>query len=431
MNVLLIGSGGREHALAHKICQSPLLKNLFIAPGNAGTLGLSRQSPVKNIDLDISNHGETIRFCKKNKIDLVVVGPEVPLVAGIGDDLKAAKILVFGPGKKAAQLEGSKKFTKELCKRMQIPTADYESFDNCKAALEFLHTRTTPIVIKADGLAAGKGVTVAKTIKQAEKAVYDCFAGQHGNAGTQVIIEEFLEGEEVSFFAVCDGRNFISLATAQDHKRAFDGDEGPNTGGMGAFSPAPILTDELAKQVEIEIIAPTMLGMQELNASFSGVLYAGLILTDQGPKLIEYNVRFGDPECQVLMMRLQSDLLEILLASAKGDLSGINPVWLDNAALSVVMATRGYPGSYENGSKIGSLEGLENGGVKIFHAGTLQKEETLVANGGRVLNVTAMAPSISEARKKAYSIVEKIDWDKGFWRTDIGRKATKTIRETK
>ncbi len=428
MNVLLIGSGGREHALAYKICQSPLLDHLFVAPGNAGMQNLSTQDLATNINLEISSHGEIVEFCRKNQIDLVVVGPEVPLVAGLGNDLKAAGILVFGPSKKAAQLEGSKKFTKELCTKMQIPTADYGSFDSLEAALKYLKTKTTPIVIKADGLAAGKGVTVATTFQQAEKAIYDCFDGQFGKAGARVIIEEFLEGEEVSFFAICDGKNFISLATAQDHKRAFDGDKGPNTGGMGAFSPAAILTDKLTKQVESEIIAPTMQGMQELGADFSGVLYAGLILTDQGPKLIEYNVRFGDPECQVLMMRLKSDLLEILLGSAKGNLSGIKPVWHNEVALSVVIATKGYPGSYNNGSEIGSLEGLESEGVKIFHAGTLQKGGSLIANGGRVLNVTAMAPSINEARKNAYEVVEKIDWNEGFWRTDIGKKAAKDIK---
>ncbi len=417
MNVLLTGSGGREHALAYRICQSEKLGRLFVAPGNAGT-----QEIAENTDLDVSDHRETIGFCKKNDIELVIIGPEAPLVAGLGDDLREAGILVFGPGKDAARLEGSKKFTKELCARMQIPTAAHESFDDCGEAIAYLETRSAPIVIKADGLAAGKGVTVATSMEQAIAATKNCFDGQFGKAGAVVVIEEFLEGEEVSFFAICDGSKFISLATAQDHKRAFDGDEGPNTGGMGAFSPAGILSDEMARRVEREIIAPTLAGMEKSGHPFSGVLYAGLILTETGPKLIEYNVRFGDPECQVLMMRLKSDLLEMLLASAKGDLSGITPLWHDQAALGVVMAARGYPGPYARGSRILGTEGLDGAGVKIFHAGTLRKGESLIANGGRVLNVVAMAPSMGEARKKAYAAVEKIKWDDGFCRRDIGLK---------
>lgn len=420
MNVLLIGSGGREHALAYKIIQSPKINQLFIAPGNGGT-----DSFGKNINLDVGDHSKVIEFCGDNEIELVVIGPEAPLVAGLADELEKAKIAVFGPSKQAAQLEGSKKFTKELCDKMQISTAAYKSFAQLKPALDYIKGIEAPIVVKADGLAAGKGVTVAMSNEQAKNAIIDCFDGQFGDAGAQVVIEEFLSGPEVSFFAICDGENFISLSTAQDHKRAFDGDKGPNTGGMGAFSPSPLMTDELVAQVEKEIITPTLLGMKNLGAPFKGVLYAGLILTDQGPKLIEYNVRFGDPECQVLMMRLQSDLLPILLASANGDLTGIDLQWTGKAALSVVMASKGYPGAYKTGSTIMGADELDDPSIQIFHAGTIQENNALLANGGRVLNVTALGTTIAQAREKAYAAVEKIDWTEGFCRTDIGLSADK------
>jgi len=421
MNVLLIGSGGREHALAFKLAQSPKLVQLFIAPGNAGTAELG-----ENVALDVASHDKVIAFCRRNKIDLVVIGPEAPLVAGLADDLRAAKIAVFGPNKDAAQLEGSKSFTKALCEKMNIPTARYERFEKLAPALDYIRQKGAPIVIKADGLAAGKGVTVAMDLAQAEAGVVECFSGHFGRAGAAVIVEEFLQGEEASFFAVCDGERFVTLATAQDHKRAYDGDKGPNTGGMGAYSPAPIMSESLIARVSEEIIAPTLAGMARRGAAFSGVLYAGLMLTKEGPKLIEYNVRFGDPECQVLMMRLKSDLLEILLASAYGDLSGIEPQWRNEAALCVVVAARGYPGVYQKGGgRIGDVASLENAGVKVFHAGTKRCGKQLLANGGRVLSVTALGTTIREAQTRAYRAVDGIEWESGFCRRDIGWRAVK------
>lgn len=420
MNVLLIGSGGREHALAFKMAQSPLLTRMFIAPGNGGTLALG-----DNVTLDVTHHEAVIAFCCAHKVDLVVIGPEAPLVAGLADDLRTAGFNVFGPSKAAAQLEGSKTFTKVLCDEMDIPTAAYARFEALEPALAYVREQGAPIVIKADGLAAGKGVTVATALGEAEEALRDCFSGIFGEAGASVVIEEFMVGEEVSFFAVSDGEKFVTLATAQDHKRAYDGDKGPNTGGMGAYSPAPVMTPELTAQVEREIIAPTVFGLAQRGTPFSGVLYAGLILTDQGPKLIEYNARFGDPETQVLMMRMQSDLLELLLASAKGDLTGVQPLWHDDGALCVVMAANGYPGRYEKGSVIGGIEDAEKDGAKVFHAGTKRKNEKLVSNGGRVLNVTAMDATISQAQKRAYQAIEKIDWGQGFCRSDIGWRAVK------
>ncbi len=418
MNVLLIGSGGREHALAFKMAQSALLTRLFIAPGNGGTLSLG-----DNVGVDVTNHPAVIAFCCAHKIDLIVIGPEAPLVAGLADDLAVAGFDVFGPSKAAAQLEGSKTFTKILCDEMNIPTAAYARFEMLEPALDYVRAQGAPIVIKADGLAAGKGVTVAMELREAEDALRDCFSGSFGTAGASVVIEEFMAGEEVSFFAISDGEKFVTLATAQDHKRAFDGDKGPNTGGMGAYSPAPVMTPDLIAQVEREIIAPTVLGLANRGTPFCGVLYAGLILTDQGPKLIEYNARFGDPETQVLMMRMQSDLLELLLASAKGDLTGITPLWHDNAALCVVMAANGYPSSYEKGSIIDGIERAEEKGVKVFHAGTKMDGKNLISNGGRVLNVTAMGADVQEAQKRAYDGVSQIDWAQGFCRSDIGWRA--------
>ena len=418
MNVLLIGSGGREHALAFKLSQSTKLTRLFIAPGNGGTFALG-----DNVALDVTHHAAVVAFCCAHKIDLVVIGPEAPLVAGLADDLRLAGFDVFGPDKAAAQLEGSKTFTKILCDEMNIPTARYARFDALAPALDYVRQQGAPIVIKADGLAAGKGVSVALELGEAETALRECFAGNFGEAGACVVIEEFLQGEEVSFFAISDGKKFVTLATAQDHKRAFDGDKGPNTGGMGAYSPAPIMTKELVGQVERDIIAPTVLGMANRGSPFSGVLYAGLILTKEGPKLIEYNARFGDPECQVLMMRLTSDLLELLLASARGDLGGIEPNWQDAYALSVVMAANGYPASYKKGQDIKGIDLAEQAGVKIFHAGTKLVDGKILSNGGRVLNVTAMGKTAKEARDKAYAGIKKIGWSGGFYRTDIGWRA--------
>lgn len=418
MNVLLTGSGGREHALAWKISQSAELDALYLAPGNGGTTGLGEIT-----GLDVSDHQAVIAFCKAKDIDLVVVGPEAPLVAGLADELRAAGIAVFGPSKAAAQLEGSKAFTKELCDEMHIPTAQYGRFDNEADALAYLSKTGAPIVIKADGLAAGKGVTVAMSAPEAEAAVKDCFSGLFGAAGAEVVIEEFLTGPEVSLFVISDGVDFVTLASAQDHKRAFDGDEGPNTGGMGAYSPAPILTTELKAQVERDIIAPTISGMAARGTPFTGVLYAGLMLTQDGPKLIEYNVRFGDPECQVLMMRLKSDLLVLLNAAANGNLAAVQPEWRNETAVTIVMAARGYPGSYEKGTEIRSASGHDRADAMVFHAGTKREGEKLLATGGRVLNVTALGEDVAAAREKAYAIVDKIDWPQGFCRRDIGWQA--------
>ncbi len=419
MNVLLIGSGGREHALAWAIGASPLLTKLFAAPGNGGIV-----DEADCVELDAGDHAAIVEFCGKNAIDLVVVGPEAPLVAGLADDLEAAGIKVFGPSKAAAQLEGSKRFTKALTDRCNIPTARYGHFTEAEAAKAHVHREGVPIVIKADGLAAGKGVTVALTADEAVSAIDDCFAGAFGAAGAEVVIEECLVGEEASFFALVDGRTVLPLATAQDHKRALDGDEGPNTGGMGAYSPAPVLTDDLCQQVMDEIIEPTVRGMAEAGHPYRGVLYAGLMITDDGPKLIEYNVRFGDPEAQVLMMRLKSDLLAALQATVDGVLDRFDLHWYDDAALSVVMASTGYPGSYEKGSVIKGLNAAAGDpNVEIFHAGTARQDGDFVAIGGRVLNVTARGTTVGEARIRAYEAVAKIDWPEGFCRSDIGWRA--------
>ena len=418
MNVLLIGSGGREHALAWKLAASPMLTKLYTAPGNPG---IAKEAEL--VALDIADHAAVAAFCKDKNIDLVVVGPEGPLVAGIGDDLRAAGIRVFGPSGKAAQLEGSKGFTKDLCARYDIPTAAYGRFDNAAAARAYVEKMGAPIVIKADGLAAGKGVTVAMALDEALEAVDGCFDGAFGGAGASVVVEEFMTGEEASFFCLCDGKTALPFGTAQDHKRVGDGDVGPNTGGMGAYSPAPVMTPELIEQTMREIIEPTMRGMAEMGAPFAGVLFAGLMLTDKGPKLIEYNTRFGDPECQVLMMRLKEDLLVLLNAAADGQLAHVSARWRDEAALTVVMAAKGYPGTPEKGSVISGIDKAEASGAKVFHAGTAVQGGKIVANGGRVLNVTATGRSVSEAQQKAYAAVDLIDWPEGFCRRDIGWRA--------
>ncbi len=417
MRVLLIGSGGREHALAWKINQSKQLEKLFIATGNGGTANLAT-----NIDLDVTKHEQVIKFCQTEKINLIIIGPEVPLVAGITDDLQKAGFNVFGPTKAAAQLEGSKAFTKALCDEMNIPTAAYAKFDEEVFALEFAKTQQFPLVIKADGLAAGKGVTIASKFEDAEKAIKDCFSGIFGKAGAEVVIEEFLEGEELSIFAICDGKNYITLASAQDHKRAYDGDKGPNTGGMGAYSPAPLLDENLLKRIEHEIIAPTIKGMAKRGMPFSGVLFAGLMVKDSAPYLIEHNARFGDPECQVLMMRLKSDILDLLMASAKGDISNIKLDWRDEAALTVVLAAKGYPASYKKGSLI-KIDQANNENIQIFHAGTILEGEKILANGGRVLNVTALGKNVEQAQKSAYEAILNIEWEDSFYRSDIGWRA--------
>jgi len=422
MNVLLLGSGGREHALAWKLAASPLLTKLYAAPGNPG---IAREAEI--VALDVDDHAAVTAFCKEHAVDLVVVGPEAPLVAGLGDVLRAAGIRVFGPSKAGAQLEGSKGFTKDLCARFSIPTAAYRRFSDAEAARAYIREQGAPIVVKADGLAAGKGVTVAMTVDEALDAVSACFDGAFGGAGAEVVVEEFLEGEEASFFCLSDGKTALAFGTAQDHKRVGEGDTGPNTGGMGAYSPAPVMTDEMTERTLREIIEPTLRGMAELGSPFSGVLFAGLMITAQGPKLIEYNVRFGDPECQVLMMRLKDDLLPLLLAAADGQLAHMSVRWRDEAALTVVMAGRGYPGTPERGGEIRGLDRMPEG-VEVFHAGTAEKDGRIIANGGRVLNVTAMGRTVGEAQAKAYEGVDRIDWAGGFCRRDIGFRAIERER---
>ena len=419
MNVLLIGSGGREHALAWKLARSPKLGKLFAAPGNPGIGECAELAP-----LDPADHRAVIDFCRARSIGFVVIGPEAPLVAGLADDLAAAGILAFGPGKEAARLEGSKGYTKDLSAEAGIPTGAYGRFRDAAAAKAHVRDRGAPIVIKADGLAAGKGVTVAMDLDAALAAVDDCFAGAFGAAGAEVVVEEFLAGEEASFFALSDGETVVPLATAQDHKRVGDGDTGANTGGMGAYSPAPVMTPALIERTMAEIVRPTVAAMAARGAPFRGVLYAGLMITAGGPKLIEYNVRFGDPETQVLMMRLESDLLDLLLATAEGRLAGMTPAWSSDAALTVVMAAKGYPGAYEKDTAIGGIDEADRlPGVKVFHAGTALPDGRLVAHGGRVLDVTATGPTIAEAQARAYQAVDAIDWRQGFCRRDIGWRA--------
>ena len=424
MHILLLGSGGREHALAWKIAASPLVTKLWCAPGNAG---IAREAEC--VPLDIADHEAVIAFCKANAVEFVVVGPETPLAAGIVDDLGRAGIKAFGPSKMAAQLEGSKGFTKDLCAEFGIPTAAYRRFDNEAGALAYVRAQGAPIVIKADGLAAGKGVVVAKTLREAEDAVAMMFAGHFGAAGAEVVIEEFLAGREVSFFALCDGETALPLASAQDHKRVFDHEQGPNTGGMGAYSPTPFVTSEIHDQIMSRIISPTVAGMKARGAPFRGVLYAGVMLTEQGPKLFEYNVRFGDPECQVLMLRMMSDIVPAFLAACDGELKHFNLRWYPEAAITVVMAAKGYPGDYRKGSRI---EGLDDAakidGVEIFHAGTLAKDGAILANGGRVLNVCALGKTVTEAQARAYASIDRINWPDGFCRRDIAWQAVEQER---
>ena len=386
MNILLLGSGGREHALAWKIAASPLVTKLWCAPGNAG---IAREAEC--VALDITDHASVIDFCRANAMDFVVVGPDAPIAAGIVDDLNAAGFKAFGPTKAAGQLESSKNFTKALCRANNIPTAAYRHFTDAEAAKTYIRTQGAPIVVKADGLAAGKGVVVAMTLEEALAAVDMMFGGSFGDAGAEVVVEEFMVGEEASFFALCDGEHALALATAQDHKRAFDGDKGPNTGGMGAYSPAPVLTDVICARIMDEMVMPTLRALKAMGAPYKGVLYAGVMVTDQGPKLVEYNARFGDPETQVLMLRMMSDIVPALLACADGQLKNFSLRWFDEAALTVIMATRGYPGDYGKGSVIQGLdEAARVEGVEIFHAGTVAKDGKILANGGRVLNICAL-----------------------------------------
>jgi phosphoribosylamine--glycine ligase len=417
MNILLLGSGGREHALAWKLAQSPLCDRLFAAPGNPGV-----GQEATCVDLHATDHAAVIAFCELERIGLVVVGPEAPLVDGLADSLRGVGVAVFGPSRAAARLEGSKGFTKDLCERAGIPTARYVRVSNQADGLSALDSFGAPVVIKADGLAAGKGVTVAMSMAEAQDALRDIFTGRFGEAGAEAVIEEFLEGEEASFFALTDGGTIVPFGSAQDHKRVGEGDTGPNTGGMGAYSPAPVLSPELRREAMTRIIAPTVKAMADEGYPYSGVLYAGLMLTRDGPKLIEYNARFGDPECQVLMMRLESDLVELLDACARNRLGSVQPPRFSNeTALTVVMAANGYPGTPEKGGPIDGIAAAEADGAKVFHAGTaLGIDGALTATGGRVLNVTATGASVVEAQAKAYAAVDRIFFPTGFCRRDIG-----------
>ncbi len=424
LNVLVIGSGGREHALAWKLAQSPRLGKLWAAPGNPGIAAVADLVPIA-----VGDAPATVAFCRDNSVDLVVVGPEAPLVAGLADRLSEAGITVFGPSAGAAQLEGSKGFTKDLCAEVGIPTAAYARFRDAASARAYVEMSGAPMVVKADGLAAGKGVVIAMTTMEALEAVDACFEGAFGAAGAEVVVEAFLDGEEASLFALTDGVTVVPFGTAQDHKRVFDGDEGPNTGGMGAYSPAPVMTPAMTERAMAEIVRPTVAALAARGTPFKGVLYAGLMITEKGPELIEYNVRFGDPECQVLMPRLDSDLLDLLHRCATGRLADAVPRWRDETALTVVMAADGYPGEPKKGTAIGGLAAAEATGATVFHAGTaLAGDGTLIANGGRVLGVTATGATAAEAQRRAYAAVDRIDWPGGFCRRDIGWRAV--ARET-
>ncbi len=417
MKILVIGSGGREHALCWAISASPLCDKLYCAPGNAGIARVADCVDVAATDLP-----RILDFCLSTQIDFVVVGPEDPLCAGLVDQLAEAGIKAFGPSAAAAQLEGSKRFTKELCQEARIPTARFQAFTEAAPALDYVASHPYPLVVKADGLAAGKGVTIAETQEQAETAIKDVFDGRFGVA--ELVIEECLVGEEASFFALVDGDHVLPLASAQDHKRVGDGDTGPNTGGMGAYSPAPVMTEETTARVMADIIEPTVAALKARGIPYRGVLYAGLMLTDDGPKLIEYNVRFGDPECQVLMMRLMSDLLPALVATCDGVLDHVDLRWFDKTAMTVVMATEGYPGSYPKGTEIKGLDAaMALDDVEVFHAGTIQRDGKILSNGGRVLNITALGGNVADARDRAYAAIERIEWPEGFYRRDIGWRA--------
>lgn len=421
MRILVIGGGGREHALCWTIAGSPLCDALYCAPGNAG---IAEDATL--VDIGAEDIDGIVAFAREESLDLVVVGPEAPLVAGLVDRLQEVGIRAFGPTAAAARLEGSKGFMKDLCAKYGIPTAAYARFDDAEAARAYIRRLGAPVVVKADGLAAGKGVTVARTVEGAIAAVDVAMVdGAFGAAGREVVVEEFMEGEELSYFALCDGNTALPLASAQDHKQAFDGDQGPNTGGMGAYSPAPVCTPELEARIIAEILNPTVAAMKAEGAPYSGVLFIGLMITAEGPKVMEYNVRFGDPECQVLMVRLMSDLLPGLVATADGVLSSFDLRWYDDAALTVVMASKGYPGGYEKGAVIRGLDRIgDDPDVMVFHAGTGRNDEgELIAAGGRVLNVTARGGTVSEAQAKAYAAVDRIDWPAGFCRRDIGWRA--------
>jgi phosphoribosylamine--glycine ligase len=419
MNILILGSGGREHSLAWAVMQNPKCDKLIVAPGNAGIAQIAQCAT-----LDIEQGGAVVAFAEENAIDFVIVGPEAPLAAGVADRLREAGILVFGPSAAAAQLEASKSFTKEVCAAAGAPTAAYGHFTDAEAAKAYIREQGAPSVVKADGLAAGKGVVVAMDEAEALAAIDDMFGGAFGGAGTEVVIEEFMDGEEASFFVLCDGETVLPIGTAQDHKRVGEGDTGPNTGGMGAYSPAPVLNDAVAKAALDQIIRPTMAEMARRGTPFQGVLFAGLMIKDGQPRLVEYNVRFGDPECQVLMMRLGAQVMDLIHAAAEGRLDQVRAQWADDHALTVVMAADGYPGSYQKGAVIGGLDTLPETSFEMcFHAGTARRDGQFVANGGRVLNVTARGGSLAEARMRAYAMVQRIEWDSGFYRKDIGWRA--------
>ncbi len=419
MNILVLGGGGREHALAWAIKQNPKCDRLVVAPGNAGIAALAECA-----DIDILDGAAVVGFCEENAIDFVAIGPEAPLAAGVADALREAGILCFGPSAAAARLEASKGFTKEICDACGAPTAGYARFADAEAARAHIRAQGAPIVVKADGLAAGKGVIVAMTEAEALAAVDEMFSGSFGAAGAEVVIEEFMEGEEASFFVLCDGVNVLPVGTAQDHKRVGDGDTGPNTGGMGAYSPAPVLTEAVAAQALDEIVRPTVAEMARRGTPYQGVLYAGLMIRDGHARLVEYNVRFGDPEAQVLMMRLGAQALDLMLACAEGRLNEMTVNWADDHALTVVMAAKGYPGNYRKGSVIGGLGKVpESSSQMVFHAGTATRDGKVVATGGRVLNVTARGATLAEARARAYAMVDAIDWPEGFCRRDIGWRA--------
>ena len=419
MNILILGSGGREHALAWAVKQNPKCDRLIVAPGNAGIAAIAECA-----DLDILDGGAVAVFAEENAVDFVIIGPEAPLAAGVADRLRAAGLLCFGPSEAAAKLEASKAFTKEICDACNAPTAAYGRFDDRDAAGAYVEAQGAPIVIKADGLAAGKGVTVAMDLETALAAVDDVFDGAFGAAGAEVVIEEFMEGEEASFFVLSDGKTVLPVGTAQDHKRAFDGDEGPNTGGMGAYSPAPVMTDAVTQAALTQIVEPTIAEMSARGTPFEGVLYVGLMIQDGAPRLVEYNVRFGDPECQCLMLRLGAQALDLMQACAEHRLDEAQVTWAEDHAMCVVLAAKGYPGSYEKGTPIGGLDALpETSMEQMFHAGTRMGAAGVEAAGGRVLGATARGGSLAEARDRAYALTEAVDWSEGFYRQDIGWRA--------
>ena len=421
MNILLIGGGGREHSIAEALSKSSKINELHCIPGNAG---IEKIASCHNYD--ISNQQEILNFCENNNIDIVFIGPEIPLVEGLADYLNRNSFFTFGPNQKAAKLEGSKSFTKDMCKKYNIPTATYETFSNAKDALVYIDNHSIPLVIKVDGLAAGKGVIIAETRDHAINSVNEIFSGKFGNAGDEIVIEEFLDGEEASYFIISDGESFIPLTSAQDHKRIGDGDIGLNTGGMGAYSPAPIMNKELEEKTINKIIKPTIKAMNDYGSPYIGILYAGLMIKDNEPKLIEYNVRFGDPECQVIIPRLENDLVELLVNVKEKNLDNYTLKWKENFAITIVLAAKGYPESYETGDEIKGLDAIGNiDDVEIFHAGTKTKNNKIVTSGGRVLNINGYGKNLVDAKEKAYSLVKKINWSGCYYRKDIGWRALK------